>query len=91
MCSSFELRLGHPWPMKLSTDQRKSLYASRLLEQLREKRDSENGCPASELERKYSAKGPALAMIPNRGVQLDAVPASSGEQVPLSQVNAESG
>jgi hypothetical protein len=39
--------------MKFSPDERKRLYSSSLLKQLQEKRDTENGCTASELDTKY--------------------------------------
>jgi hypothetical protein len=48
-----KLRLGQPWPMKFSPDDRKPLYSSSLLKQLQEKRDAQNGCTRSEIDKKY--------------------------------------
>ena len=48
-----KIRLGQPWPMKYSPEERKLLYASDLLNELYAKRDAENGCPATELDTKY--------------------------------------
>jgi hypothetical protein len=48
-----KLRLGQPWPMKFSPDERKLLYSSTPLNELYAKRDAENGCTASELASKY--------------------------------------
>jgi len=48
-----KLRLGQPWPMKYSPDERKLLYSSNLLSELHARRDAENDCPASEIDTKY--------------------------------------
>jgi hypothetical protein len=48
-----KLRLGQPWPMKYSPDERKLLYSSDLLNELYARRDAKNGCSASELTTKY--------------------------------------
>jgi len=47
-------RLGQPWPMQVTGDERKLLYSSKFLAELGAKRDLENGCSVAELEKQYS-------------------------------------
>jgi len=48
-----KIRIGQPWPMRFSADERKHLYSSILLSELQKKRDKENGCNVSELEKTF--------------------------------------
>jgi hypothetical protein len=48
-----KLRLGQPWPMKFSPDERRLRYSSVFLDELYRRRDVENGCTVSELDAKY--------------------------------------
>ena len=48
-----KLRLGQPWPMKFSPDERQLRFSSLFLDELYRRRDAENGCTVSELDAKY--------------------------------------
>jgi hypothetical protein len=46
-------RLGQPTPIRIFDEDFKQLYFSPFLQQLREQRDRDNGCPVAELHNRY--------------------------------------